>query len=745
VIEKIIKLRGIGLLHDSLPSGALLLSKTAAIYSDNGRGKSTFSCLLRSLPGDDCDEVCARQTLGAGVRPHAEILIEGTKHTLSEGSWDKTHSRIRVFDDDFVERNVCSGMRIEPKHRENLLEFALGGEAASLKAEIDDLARQISEQNETIRTAKAVLEPQAAPYSLDEFVALPEEPPAAAEIASVDRALRDAENVSAIAARPLLLPIDIPIPDTAKQNELLAKSVEGIGSEAEELVREHIQTHLGDGGEQWLRQGAEYVKGDECPFCGQPVGGVALVKAFRAFFSEQYEALLTAVDSQKTELEQSFDDEQLDTVSLAIAKRAEVAAAWNDQDVAIPATPDGVVDACRRVKSELVRLIRLKSAAPLTALAVDDAAQKAMDDLALTRAAVTEFNRSVIDTNARLTAIQAGVASADVAALEADRARVKAREKRPTLSPQCASYVAARDDKKRLETEKTAKRSQLTQMTTDLLDEYCDAINVRLRAFGADFEVVKLARSDAGGTPRAIYALHLMGTEIPLAADSTSPSFSTTLSGGDRRLLALAFFLAILDTDPEPAGLSVVLDDPVCSFDIYRRAKLVEAIKAMVDRGTQLIVLSHDADFVKALRDSGFESILQLRRSGQHCVFDECDIDEVCESDYIGQYRELTHYLAVGRREEQLRDIAKRIRPYLETNLRHRFPVELKQTKNLGEILGAIKNRSTPSSLDCLAGEITDLVRVNDYASPYHHNEGPRPVDRELREIVELALALGRN
>jgi len=49
MIEKIVKLRGIGLLHDSLPSGAIQLKPVTIIYGENGRGKSTFSTVCYSL------------------------------------------------------------------------------------------------------------------------------------------------------------------------------------------------------------------------------------------------------------------------------------------------------------------------------------------------------------------------------------------------------------------------------------------------------------------------------------------------------------------------------------------------------------------------------------------------------------------------------------------------------------------------------------------------------------------------
>ena len=379
MIEKVISLSGVGLLHQPLQSGAMSLSKTVAIYSDNGRGKSTFSCVCRSIVDNNCDEVSARRTIGEAASPCAEFLIDGIKHTLAQGAWDQTNRSLRVFDAQFVERNVCSGMRVEPSHRERLLEFALGEEAARLKRYIDDLVERIDAQNEAIRTARLTIEGLTAPFTLDEFVALPDEPPAEAEIAAADRALRDAENASVIAARPLLDQLVVPAPDTNGLTPLLGRTLDGIAEEAEKRVRVHVHDHLGEGGEQWLRRGMEFAQSDICPFCGQGLRGLALVDAYRGFFSALYEELVSEIAAERRAIDQKFTDERLDALARGLSKVAEVAAAWSDQQVAIPAAPHDVVDVCRRAKSELVRLVEMKADSPLLAVSVDESAQETLD------------------------------------------------------------------------------------------------------------------------------------------------------------------------------------------------------------------------------------------------------------------------------------------------------------------------------------------------------------------------------
>ena len=163
MIEEIIKIRGIGMLHDSLPNGPLALPKAVAIYSDNGRGKSTLACLFRSLTDNDCEEVLARQALRAEVEPYAELLIGGEKHTLSEGSWDKTYGDVLVFDDDFVEKNVSLGNLIALVHLEHLLEFAVGKAMAQSTEEAEDaLMDYRNGVNSCLRTARRRLRDRQA-------------------------------------------------------------------------------------------------------------------------------------------------------------------------------------------------------------------------------------------------------------------------------------------------------------------------------------------------------------------------------------------------------------------------------------------------------------------------------------------------------------------------------------------------------------------------------------------------------
>ncbi len=81
------------------------------------------------------------------------------------------------------------------------------------------------------------------------------------------------------------------------------------------------------------------------------------------------------------------------------------------------------------------------------------------------------------------------------------------------------------------------------------------------------------------------------------------PSFKNTLSSGDKSVLALALFLATVNTDPRLAETIVVLDDPFTSMDEFRRTFTVNEINKLTNRAAQVFVFSHELGFLRLLWD----------------------------------------------------------------------------------------------------------------------------------------------
>jgi hypothetical protein len=112
------------------------------------------------------------------------------------------------------------------------------------------------------------------------------------------------------------------------------------------------------------------------------------------------------------------------------------------------------------------------------------------------------------------------------------------------------------------------------------------------------------APSYRGSDPAASYAILINSVPVPprAAGDNVAqPSFRNTLSTGDNSVLALAFFLASLATDPKLSETVVILDDPFASLDEFRRTFTATEIKRLATSTEQVTVLSHDKPLLRLL------------------------------------------------------------------------------------------------------------------------------------------------
>ncbi len=173
MIDKIIKLQGVGLLHDPLPHGAVSLSRTVTVYSDNGRGKSTLAAVLRAAAAGETKELSARTTLGGTKDVAIELLVDGSVCACDGTTWTRSADSVLVFDTVFVERNVHAASIVGAEQRRGLLDFALGDEDVVLTRSIEAVAKRASGLDAPIRALKKLIHAQAGILSVDEFVALP--------------------------------------------------------------------------------------------------------------------------------------------------------------------------------------------------------------------------------------------------------------------------------------------------------------------------------------------------------------------------------------------------------------------------------------------------------------------------------------------------------------------------------------------------------------------------------------------
>ena len=225
------------------------------------------------------------------------------------------------------------------------------------------------------------------------------------------------------------------------------------------------------------------------------------------------------------------------------------------------------------------------------------------------------------------------------------------------------------------------------------------------------------------------------------------PCFKNTLSAGDRTTLALAFFLTGLEREPDLAERVVVFDDPFNSQDVFRRRQTVYEIKAVAERGAQVIVLSHDPAFLKQIwakcDHASRQAVQILYHPSTGSKIMPFDLDDACQGRAAAELDELLAFRANG--AGSLREIIKKLRVVLETHFRSAYTGCFEPADNLGRIIEKTRGGGPDHPA---AGCLTEMTRINDYTNDYHHGEDARgeaepPLDRdELHGFVEQTLAI---
>src|SRR5699024_2227220 len=86
--------------------------------------------------------------------------------------------------------------------------------------------------------------------------------------------------------------------DLERLAESLTTTIDTIHDAAEDKVQQHIQSLEEPYAASWIAQGQTFIKGNHCPFCGQNIEHVDLIKLYRTIFDDEYRALKHRLDEQ---------------------------------------------------------------------------------------------------------------------------------------------------------------------------------------------------------------------------------------------------------------------------------------------------------------------------------------------------------------------------------------------------------------------------------------------------------------
>lgn len=734
MLTKLHTLKNIGLFENGTPQ-ALAFAKANLIYAENGRGKTTLTTVLRSCSENDAAILTAKKTLDIDLPPKVGMLAGTTPITFENGAWSSSLPNIVIFDGEFVERNVYAGHEVRPDQRQSLLEFVLGDSAVALKQQVDRLTAEGAEATKRRNIVEAKLNTYRGTFPIKDFRELPKNDNLNAELELLQNQIAVARQQQGIIKRPALTP-QAPLSfDLATIFHVLNTTLAGIQRAAETCVKAHVGKYKNTVGlENWIAQGQIFTDGVACPFCAQPLNGLELIEAYQSYFNAEYNALKNDILELPVIIARELSETVLQSARQAVNTNRERVAAWDEQ-LKISTAPldiNALSDILMKLRVELLRLAEKKKNSPLESVGSAGDRETFEALLAQFNQMLGSYNVTVNAINTQISDFKTKLAATDVVKLELAVKQLELQRTRHTIAVvnDIAEYDAAEVSRKDTEQKKTDARNQLDVLMEQTLSQYRDAINQWLVKFGAQFSIEEMKPNyQGGGLPRTEYGLKVREKSVKLGSRETDgPSFGNTLSEGDKRTLAFAFFLSRLFQRADKKALIVVFDDPVSSLDKNRRNQTKVAIGRVATEVEQLIILAHDAYFLRDLEKYLSEKmkvetiVREVKRvANEYSAIDDCDLDMICASDFYHHYFVVQEFVdGVG--STPLRDVSKVLRVLVEGHLHRRFPRNIKDGLTLGQVIDTIKNAPAGNPLSALQSYVTELVDFNEYASRYHHD-----------------------
>ena len=770
MIKKFIKISGTGKFlnynHSTVSAGfrTTNFERINLIYGENGSGKTTIAVILNSLKGNNA-LLKKMRAFDRTIAQSVELLTDdptNPKITYTSDAWDNHYQNIEIFDTHFINENIYAGLEVLTSQKKNLFEIIFGQQGIALKIEIQFIKDRIQNVNKVIKDTTEKIELAIdKTFSAEAFTNILSDTDIDDKINHKEAEIITAKSFQTIQSKASLSLIQIvTLPfDTTILETILNQSIDNISEKSLAKFNEHKEHLEMDGKtEQWIKQGYGAIKDNVCPFCLRPLDNtIEIIEAYKQYFTTEYNSLLELLEQHCLEISKFNIETQFLEIENKITTNINLIDFW-EKHIQNPPTIASVIQEKETFVTAFEKIktaFKLKSEFPI----------KAQDASSVSnfRIIVNEFNKKIADYNIIIsTYIQAITTlkrsgQPNLLQLETDLKRLKAIKKRSetTIDGLCTNLTANNATLTNLKADKDTKQLALDNYSSTIFTNYSTKINQYLQAFAPYLEIRGLDSVYVGSSkePMIKYALYINGNEIKLEESPLFSSFKYALSEGDKSALALAFFLTKLELDGNIQNKIIVFDDPISSFDLNRKSTTISKLLDFGLHAKQLFVLTHNiifaGEFWKSTNQISLTSqCSKIELVGNTSCIVEYHIDNETLSSILKDSTAIKNYLRTGCfTDQERRNIARCLRPALESYFHLKFFDIVSQSEWLGDFIKKVRNSATTDPLNRLFPKVTELTDINDYSKKYHHrhntNADSEPItDAELRNYCERTLKL---
>jgi len=727
MIKRIRKINQVGSFCKSNSTGTFNFDKVTIFHGRNTYGKSTLTDIFNSISENEPSYITNRKSIPDSIekqKVELTYLKTGKEENLNfDTSWSNSElkGRLLVFDSNFIHKNLISGIEVTRGNKESFTDFILGEEGVVL-------SQTISEKKRTLATDKSNLKnirpdytrafPDSAVNAFVNYKVIEDKAVLESEILKQKKVLQNIERVNEIKQLPTvnlvnsdsLLDIEL---INNKLNEILKLSFSGFTEENSTKFFEHLSKNTTNHSttEDWVKEGFEkHIKSthDICPFCSQEISSdLNLISVYTEYFNDEYgKYILNKINTPLNSLILNINQLSLDYIvtdfqkqilslskykeySEEIAKDLDLAKLSNLLETVKPQLTD--------YRKSLLEKINEKKLTPHKEIAEMQIESELLESVSAIKTELINLNTLLMQKVSLANALKLKYEALSTIQIEAKKTEVEKlvvnanyKLARIAQDTDCMKYRNEYDRLIKCETEIAELTKQLENQQSDYLKRYFTDLNSYFNKLGSRDFSLKCAESDRGY--KKAYYLDVSFKNKPISIDKLNIVFSES----DKRSLAFAIFLAKAKQMSGKDQITIVLDDPVVSFDENRIRITADLVSELSKEFEQLIILSHYRSFISKLADIKIENSVyfDITKDSDTCSFSLYDINELRMSEMDRAFDKVWGFI----NRVHTDNIAKDCRIFFENYLSLRFKKAIKEKSisycNLCELITNLKDAS---------------------------------------------------
>ncbi len=570
MIKKIIKIKNIGKYDIPSVNEEDFFGINTLIFGANKIGKTTLVAILRSLRENDVSIVSSRKTFGTSAeeKQECEIVCDDGTRFIYNSSW--SYKNIEIFDNEFINRNIFIGDKIEQGHKAQLHKILIDETNLGLQKNIN---------LEEIQYAQLIFDKEQIRNSLgknfNEFIKFKDSD----EILDVDIKIKNNLNKrNQYNNHKKINQLKVSTKLSFNFLDFEIKIEEDIDNNLEKIIKKHIENcwNIEDKDFSFLAMGVNRISNNKnlCPFCGQGLENVSeLMSNMKIFFGEAYKMTQMSIESSIKSFK-SIDIEK--EIAQFKAEGLEFLNFSNAKDLA--GSFDVIIKKLDQKQKDLSLDIKIKEVPEYN------------NFKSAIQAIYVELNSQKIE-------------SMEIGILENEELLLKLNKERFTVDVNNRFREYANIEKKLLIKKVLIDKlnEELKVGLNGLFKDYLYEINLILSSSYANFKLTELKSLSNRTLKESFFCDYAFIFDdshvINILDEECKPQFKSTLSDSDKRIFAFAFFIAKLKKDNLLTSRIVILDDPFTSLDEERKDTMINILNKLACK--QLIVLSHSRTFIK--------------------------------------------------------------------------------------------------------------------------------------------------